>query len=114
MLSLVEVMHAPEGMVVDHKDRHTLDNRPCNLRVCTPAQNEYNKAPRGKRSKYKGVYPDGDKWYALLKHQGVTYYLGTFDDEVAAATHHFGAAAILRIVVTHSRAVVQFAGLQSR
>jgi len=80
-----EVMHAPEGMVVDHKDRHTLDNRPCNLRVCTPAQNEYNKAPRGKRSKYKGVYPDGDKWYALIKHQGVTYYLGTFEDEVEAA-----------------------------
>ena len=41
--------------------------------------------PRGKRSRFKGVYPDGDKWYAMIKHQGVTYYLGTFDDEVEAA-----------------------------
>jgi len=80
-----EVLHAPEGMVVDHKDRNTLDNRPCNLRVCTPAQNEYNKGPRGKKSRFKGVYPDGDKWYAVIKHKGETYYLGTFDDEVEAA-----------------------------
>jgi hypothetical protein len=80
-----EVMHAPEGMVVDHRNRNGIDNRPLNLRVCTPAQNEYNKAPRGKRSRFKGVYPDGDKWYALIKHKGKTYYLGTFDDEVEAA-----------------------------
>jgi hypothetical protein len=80
-----EIMHAPDGMVVDHKNRNGIDNRPDNLRVCTPAQNEYNKAPRGKRSRFKGVYPDGDKWYAMIKHKGETYYLGTFDDEVEAA-----------------------------
>ena len=80
-----EIMHAPDGMVVDHKNRNGIDNRPDNLRVCTPAQNEYNKAPRGKRSRFKGVYPDGDKWYAVIKHKGETYYLGTFDDEIAAA-----------------------------
>jgi hypothetical protein len=80
-----EVIHAPQGKAVDHKNHQTLDNRACNLRPCTAAQNEYNKRPRGKRSKYKGVYPDGDKWYAMIKHKGVTYYLGTFDDEVEAA-----------------------------
>ncbi len=80
-----EVMHAPAGMVVDHKDGQTLHNRPDNLRVCTPAQNVYNQPPHGKKSKYKGVYPDGDKWYAMIKHQGVTYYLGTFDTEIEAA-----------------------------
>jgi hypothetical protein len=80
-----EVMHAPAGMVVDHKNGQTLDNRPCNLRVCTPAENQYNKPPRGKRSQYKGVYPDGDKWYAMIKHKGETHYLGMFDDEVEAA-----------------------------
>jgi hypothetical protein len=80
-----EIVHAPPGMVVDHKDRNGLNNRPDNLRVCTPAQNEYNKAPRGKRSRFKGVYPDGNKWYSVIKHEGVTHYCGRFDDEVEAA-----------------------------
>jgi hypothetical protein len=80
-----EIMHTPKGMHVDHRDRNGLNNRPDNLRNCTPAQNEYNKPPRGKRSRFKGVYPDGDKWYAVIKHKGKTYYLGTFDDEIEAA-----------------------------
>jgi len=80
-----EIMQPGPGMCVDHRDRNGLNNRPDNLRECTPAQNEYNKAPRGKRSRFKGVYPDGDKWYAVIKHKGKTYYLGTFDDEVEAA-----------------------------
>ena len=45
-----EIMHAPPGMCVDHKDRNSLNNHPDNLRVCTPQQNEHNKAPRGRRS----------------------------------------------------------------
>jgi hypothetical protein len=80
-----EVIHAPAGKAVDHKNRQTLDNRADNLRPCLAAQNEYNKGPRGKRSQYKGVYPDGDKWYAIIKHKGITYYLGTFESEIAAA-----------------------------
>ena len=80
-----EIMRPPKGMHVDHKDRNGLNNRPDNLRNCTPAQNEYNKAPRGKKSRFKGVYPDGDKWFAVIKHKGRTYYLGTFDDEIEAA-----------------------------
>jgi len=80
-----EIMRPPKGMHVDHKDRNGLNNRPDNLRNCTPAQNEYNKAPRGKKSRFKGVYPDGDKWCAVIKHKGRTHYLGAFDDEVEAA-----------------------------
>ncbi len=80
-----EIMHAPKGKVVDHHDRNGLNNRPDNLRICTAAQNEYNKPPRGKRSRFKGVYPDGDKWYSMIKHKGVTHYCGRFDDEVEAA-----------------------------
>jgi hypothetical protein len=80
-----EIMKPPKGMHVDHRDRNGLNNRPDNLRNCTPAQNEYNKPPRGKKSRFKGVYRDGDKWYAVIKHKGQTYYLGTFDDEIEAA-----------------------------
>jgi hypothetical protein len=80
-----EIMKTPKGKHVDHKDRNGLNNRPDNLRNCTPQQNEYNKAPRGKKSPFKGVYPDGDKWYAVIKHKGKTHYLGTFHKEVDAA-----------------------------
>ena len=72
-------------MEVDHKDLDGLNNRQDNLRNCTQEQNEYNKGPRGRKSRFKGVYPRGDKWYAMIKHKGIVYYLGTFDDEVEAA-----------------------------
>jgi hypothetical protein len=80
-----EITNAPPGMCVDHWDRNTLNNHLDNLRVCRPDQNGHNKPPRGRRSKFKGVYPRGDKWYALVKHKGKLYYLGTFDREIDAA-----------------------------
>jgi hypothetical protein len=80
-----EIMNAPPGMCVDHKDRNTLNNHQDNLRVCRPDQNEHNKAPRGRKSRFKGVYPRGDRWYAMLKHKGKLYYLGTFANEIEAA-----------------------------
>ena len=42
-----EIMGAPKGSVVDHIDHNTLNNRRCNLRVCTQAQNHANAGPRG-------------------------------------------------------------------
>ena len=80
-----ELLHAPPEMCVDHKNRNGLDNRRDNLRLCTPQQNTYNRGPQGGRSRFKGVYPEGDKWYATIKHKGVPYYLGIFDDEIEAA-----------------------------
>lgn len=80
-----EIMNAPKGMVVNHIDRNRLDNRQANLRVCTPQQNEFNKRPRGGHSRFKGVYPHGDKWQAAIKHNGKMHHLGLFDDDVEAA-----------------------------
>ena len=80
-----EIMQTPDGMVVDHINGNSLNNRQCNLRNCTPRQNEHNKPPRSGKSRFKGVYPRGDKWFAAIKSGGTTHYLGTFDDQIEAA-----------------------------
>lgn len=47
---------ATKGMVVDHIDGNTLNNRKSNLRVCTNAENLRNQHSVRGRSKFKGVY----------------------------------------------------------
>lgn len=78
------LMNFPEGMMVDHIDRNTLNNRKNNLRVATPKQNNENtNKRRGKSSKYIGV--------SLLKSAGLwraqigKYFLGCFKEEKDAA-----------------------------
>jgi hypothetical protein len=80
-----QIMKTPPGMVVDHINGHSLDNREANMRNCESHQNAYNKPPRGKKSQFKGVYPHGDKWEARIKHKGRRYHLGLFPTELEAA-----------------------------
>jgi len=50
------IMNAPKGMEVDHKNGNTLDNRKCNLRICTSSQNSMNKhTQKNNTTGYKGV-----------------------------------------------------------
>lgn len=83
--------------LVDHKDLNGLNNQRYNLRVCTPAQNRSNTKKTHGSSLYKGVSLDGSRWVAYIKVNQKTKYLGTFEDEVAAALaydvaarEHFG------------------------
>lgn len=42
-----EIMNPPKGMVIDHKNHNTLDNRRNNLRICTQAENTRNRKSKG-------------------------------------------------------------------
>lgn len=78
----------------DHKNGDGLDNRKCNLRLCTVEQNIHNrKANKDSSSKYKGVwlnslYPhrSPNKWKAGIRpYNDKQIHLGYFDNEVEAA-----------------------------
>ena len=87
-----------QGMVIDHKNHDGTDNRLCNLRLATVAQNGWNSRPRkGGTSIYKGVCWEASKqrWRAKIRYHGKHIYLGRFKNELAAARELFGEFAFL-------------------
>ena len=80
-----EIMKPPEGLVVDHIDGNGLNDRRCNLRICTQLQNSQNNQRACGKSRFRGVFPRGEKWEAHVQHDGEPFYLGLFDDEIDAA-----------------------------
>lgn len=78
----------PKGMDTDHINGRILDNRRCNLRHATHAENTRNSAtPSSNRSGYRGVgwHPQRNKWRARIKTGGVERHLGLFDSAKEAA-----------------------------
>lgn len=85
----------PKGLEVDHEDRSKLNNTRDNLRVCTKAQNMANigLASYSRSSQYKGVARQGKKWTAQISEGNQkSKYLGSFNDERAAASAYNRAA----------------------
>lgn len=75
---------------LDHANQKKDDNRWCNLREATPAQNNANRGvSRVNTTGRKGVafHPSARKWTATIQIAGVTEFLGLFDttEEAAAA-----------------------------
>ena len=90
------VLEAPPGVVVDHINGNGLDNRRSNLRLCRHAENIRNQRPQiGRSSRFKGVRKRGDKWAAMIQHDGDKIWLGSFDDEERAARQYDRAARVL-------------------
>ncbi len=79
-----------DARMVDHINHNGLDNRRCNLRVCTKQQNVWNsRKVRGSKRKYKGTQKlSSGRWMALIG--GIS--LGTFDSEINAAKAYDEAA----------------------
>jgi len=108
ILMHIEILGKKEGFVTDHINQNGLDNRRCNLRFATFADNIRNRKSRGdqKASKYKGVTfhkrkgKGSRQWQASIRVNGKAIYLGIYhkDTEAAlvyddAASKYFGAFA---------------------
>lgn len=72
------ILEPPPGMLVDHINRDSLDNRRSNLRICTRSENVINSDAK-KTSKYLGVhYAKKEKmWVATIR-------IGRYTTEVDA------------------------------
>lgn len=76
------IMDCPEGMVVDHIDRDSLNNRRENLRIVSPGENMQNrKIHRNNTSGVRGVswYKKTGQWRVQLSLNGKMKNLGLFD-----------------------------------
>jgi len=88
----------------DHVNHDTLDNRRCNLRVCTNSENMRNCRKRHNKSGYVGVSWDKSKkkWVAQIGFHWTHIFIGRYDDIIKAAqavdrkaTELFGEYALL-------------------
>ena len=90
------IMENRDGLLVDHKDRNSLNNQKSNLRYCTVSQNNKNRNSWG-ASKYKGVSivhgkNKKDYWRAFIGVNSKSVYLGFFTTQEAAALAYNKAA----------------------
>ena len=86
------ILNPSTDMQIDHINKNKLDNRRCNLRVCTNSENQMNRGKtRANTVGVKGVYRARGSikkiYRAQIKANKKTYYLGSFEkpDEAGAA-----------------------------
>lgn len=89
------ILDAPPHLEVDHVNGDGLDNRRCNLRLATSAQNRHNaQKPVASSTGYKGVQLDSrrGRFYARIKAHNRKHWLGYFDTAEEAARAYDAAA----------------------
>lgn len=89
------IIGANPGECVDHINGNARDNQRCNLRIATRQQNSTNVGLRiNNKSGYKGVRYDKRRgyWYAEIKKDYRSRYLGSFDNKHDAARAYNAAA----------------------
>ncbi len=72
----------PNGLQVDHMCLTRRCVNPTHLRLVTSKQNQEHRAGAQRNnlaSGARGVYRNGNRWTASVKHHGVIHYMGTYD-----------------------------------
>ncbi len=91
-----EIMNFPKGLLVDHRNNNTLDNRRANLRPATSSQNMVNRRRDKSKnsSQFRGVRfrKERGRWSAQITINGKTFWLGSYDNEIDAARAYDRAA----------------------
>jgi hypothetical protein len=90
-----EIMNEPKGLLVDHHNGNSLDNRRANLRPATWGENAQNRPKKqNTSSKFKGVsfHKRYKKWSATISYKGKNMLLGYFKNEIDAARAYDQAA----------------------
>ena len=83
----------PGGMVIDHINGNPSDNRLCNLRMATTAQNIRNsKLNKRSTTGLKGVTQKGSKWRAQIMVNRERIVLGSFETPESAHAAYCQAA----------------------
>ena len=90
------IINAPDGLLVDHRNTDSLDNRRTNLRLATRSQNCCNRRKTKSKtsSRFIGVYFDKrkDLWSACINFHRKRIWLGYFKNEIDAAKAYDKAA----------------------
>lgn len=87
-----------QSMIIDHRNGNGLDNRRCNLRFATNAQNQHNRRiGADNTSGFKGVYwhQAGQGWAAQISLNGKIQYLGIYETAQCAHAAYCEASAKL-------------------
>ena len=95
------IMDCPDNMQVDHINGDSLDNRKCNLRICTQQQNSMNRKYKNPKCSTDVVGVSRKKgrrgYKACIYVNNKNIWLGTFDDikdaqkaYIEANKKHFG------------------------
>jgi hypothetical protein len=82
------ILNVKRGIQVDHIRHKTLDNRKCELRLCSNQQNSFNqKIRKNNTSGYKGVsFSSRDnKWRSYIVYNSKQIFLGHFNNKKNAA-----------------------------
>jgi hypothetical protein len=100
-----EIIAAPTGMLVDHRDGYGLNNQEFNIRAASDTENCRNRCISSRNtSGFKGVswHARTKKWVASIRVLGELQYLGLFSCREkaalaydAAARKYFGEFAVL-------------------
>ena len=89
------ILDPDPGWETDHINGNGLDNRRCNLRLCTRAENSWNQCSRTGSSVHKGVHwhRSNRAWQANITVNGKRIHLGSFPNQEDAAHAYNEAAA---------------------